>query len=73
MPRGILLDGTGLPPGGDIEALVIDPHAPTRLYAAAFPGGVFQSDDGGANWHPLDRVDVAVIIEAVNNALSGWS
>jgi len=37
------------PEGGNIQALAIDPHTPTTLYAG---GGVFKSTNGGASWGP---------------------
>jgi hypothetical protein len=35
-------------------ALVIDPTAPTTVYAAAVHGKVRKSTDGGATWEALD-------------------
>src|SRR5258708_39615617 len=34
----------------DVQALVIDPVTPTKLYAGTFGGGVFTSTDGGGRW-----------------------
>jgi photosystem II stability/assembly factor-like uncharacterized protein len=46
---------TGLTPGADIRAIIVDQTDPSRLYAAgagteANPGSVFRSSDGGATW-----------------------
>ena len=38
------------PGGGEIRALAIDPSDPRILYAAASPGGVYTSRNGGATW-----------------------
>src|SRR5215831_4444907 len=38
--------------GGRTRALVIDPTAPTTIYAAAVAGGVWKTTDGGASWNP---------------------
>ncbi len=46
--------GIGLPADSRLNALVVDPHMSTTLYAALYPGGVFQSEDGGTNWRPLN-------------------
>src|SRR5262245_2760900 len=35
-----------------VSAIVIDPWAPTVLYAATAGGGVFKSVDGGSSWVP---------------------
>ncbi len=45
----ILLNAT---PGysQSIQALAIDPHNPTTLYAGTYGSGVFKSTDGGASW-----------------------
>ena len=42
------------PPGGDIVALAIDPSTRSTLYAVAGNEGVFKSNDGGANWSPIN-------------------
>lgn len=38
------------PGGGEIRALAIDPADPRTLYAAASPGGIYTSRNGGAAW-----------------------
>ena len=49
------VSATGITPGADIRAILVDPDNPLRLYAAgagteANPGSVFRSSDGGATW-----------------------
>jgi photosystem II stability/assembly factor-like uncharacterized protein len=44
----------GGPPGGAIEAIVIDPKDPAIFYAGTDWSGVFTSTDGGANWTALN-------------------
>lgn len=39
--------------GGRTKALVIDPTAPSTMYAAAATGGIWKTIDGGQNWSPL--------------------
>lgn len=54
---------TGLPPGIDLRAILVDPAAPETLYVSGYfpsgddgsggfsnPPGVFKSTDGGATW-----------------------
>ncbi|MBE0684838.1 MAG: hypothetical protein IH585_02450 [Anaerolineaceae bacterium] len=43
---------TNLWPKNDVITLVIDPTAPTTLYAGTETQGVFKSIDGGFNWVP---------------------
>jgi hypothetical protein len=38
--------------GGRTRGLVIDPTAPTTMYAAAVDGGVWKTTNGGQNWAP---------------------
>ena len=41
------------PPGGDVRALVVDPHDPDRFYFGTLDGQVYTSTDGGKRWHLL--------------------
>ncbi len=41
------------PYGGNVTALVIDPSAPSTLYAAVYWGQVYKSTDNGATWASL--------------------
>jgi len=53
---GVLGDWKNLGPsnvGGRTRCLVIDPHNPNIMYAAAASGGVWKSTDGGINWIPI--------------------
>ncbi|MCW5943807.1 MAG: hypothetical protein KIS66_16365 [Fimbriimonadaceae bacterium] len=44
----------GLPPlTGRINAMAVDPSNGSHLYAGAAGGGVWESNDAGANWNPL--------------------
>jgi photosystem II stability/assembly factor-like uncharacterized protein len=43
------------PFGGNVQALLVDPHNPATLYAAAPGGGVFKSVDGGTSWVPASN------------------
>src|SRR6185369_8422050 len=43
------------PPGGVVQALVVDPSDPRILYAASAGGGLFKSVDGGASWKPANH------------------
>ncbi len=36
--------------GGNIAAIATSPNAPSRVYAAASPGGLFRSDNLGTTW-----------------------
>src|SRR4029077_11926890 len=38
---------------GRVTAIALDPSNPARLFIAGAQGGVWRSDDGGANWSPL--------------------
>lgn len=41
------------PPGGDVRALVVDPHDPDRFYFGTLDGQVYTSTDGGKRWQLL--------------------
>jgi hypothetical protein len=44
----------GTPDGPKMHSINIDPRDPRHLYIAMSSGGVFESTDKGANWHPLN-------------------
>src|SRR4026208_128847 len=47
----------GLPgavPG--VEALTVDPRAPSTIYARTNAGSVFKSTDGAGSWRPLSSI-----------------
>ena len=41
------------PPGGDVRALVVDPHDPDRFYFGTLDGQIYTSADGGKRWQLL--------------------
>src|SRR6266480_3447790 len=41
------------PTGGDVRALVVDPHDPNRFYFGTLDGQLYTSTDGGQNWRLL--------------------
>ena len=41
-------------PTGSVTDLIADPGSEGRLYAAVRGGGVYRTDDGGANWSPVN-------------------
>jgi uncharacterized protein (TIGR03437 family) len=38
-----------------VHSLVVDPKAPSNVYAGTFGGGVFKSTDGGGSWSPANN------------------
>lgn len=50
---------------GDVFTLVIDPTAPTTLYAGTETQGVFKSIDGGFHWAPINTGLINVRIGAL--------
>lgn len=44
------------PHGGDVRALVLDPHNPDRVYLGTSAGQLYSSEDGGQSWQRLARV-----------------
>lgn len=44
----------GGPPGGAVEAIVLDPRDPATVYAATNWSGVFKSTDGGQSWTAIN-------------------
>ena len=47
-------DVQGTPDGSMLHSVSIDPRDPAHLYIGLSGGGVFESTDGGADWHPLN-------------------
>jgi hypothetical protein len=44
----------GTPDGSLLHSINVDPRDPSHLYVGLSGGGVFESVDGGADWHPLN-------------------
>jgi photosystem II stability/assembly factor-like uncharacterized protein len=47
-------DQDGTPDGPKLHSILVDPRDPAHLYVGMSSGGVFESLDGGADWHPLN-------------------
>src|SRR5215469_8859874 len=45
------------PYGGDARALVFNPHDPSHLYLGTVNGWIYESVNGGREWHRLARID----------------
>jgi photosystem II stability/assembly factor-like uncharacterized protein len=43
------------PDGSMLHSVNVDPRDPAHLYLGLSGGGVFESTDGGADWHPLNE------------------
>ncbi len=41
--------------GMGLHTILLDPSNPQRIFAAISAAGVFRTDDGGANWKPINR------------------
>ena len=48
-------DKDGTPDGPKLHSILIDPRNPEHMYIGMSSGGVFESNDRGANWLPLNR------------------
>ena len=48
-------DQDGTPDGPKLHSILIDPRDPLHMYIGMSSGGVFESHDGGADWHPLNQ------------------
>ena len=48
-------DQDGTPDGPKLHSILIDPRDPAHMYIGMSSGGVFESSDGGADWHPLNK------------------
>lgn len=44
----------GTPDGSMLHSVIVDPRSPDHLYIGLSSGGVFESVDGGKDWHPLN-------------------
>jgi photosystem II stability/assembly factor-like uncharacterized protein len=42
------------PDGSMLHSVIVDPRDPAHLYLGLSGGGVFESTDGGDDWHPLN-------------------
>jgi hypothetical protein len=42
------------PDGGKLHSILVDPRDPQHLYLSMSGGGTFESNDRGADWHPLN-------------------
>ena len=47
-------DQDGTPDGPKLHSIAIDPRDASHVYIGMSGGGVFESNDGGADWHPLN-------------------
>ncbi len=41
--------------GMGLHTILLDPENPQRMYIAISAAGAFRTDDGGANWQPINR------------------
>lgn len=41
----------------------IDPRDSNRIYASAYPGGIFRSDDGGKTWYERNTSQPSIIVD----------
>ena len=48
-------DQDGTPDGPKLHSILIDPRDPAHMYIGMSSGGVFESQDGGRDWRPLNR------------------
>src|SRR5512144_2334495 len=48
-------DKDGTPDGPKLHSVIVDPRDPRHLYIGMSSGGVFESNDAGADWKPLNR------------------
>src|ERR1041385_2185801 len=47
-------DQEGTPDGSMLHSVIVDPRDADHLYIGLSGGGVFESTDGGGDWHPLN-------------------
>jgi photosystem II stability/assembly factor-like uncharacterized protein len=50
------------PDGSLLHSVNVDPRDPNHLYIALSSGGVFESHDGGDDWHPLNAGSVTAFL-----------
>jgi photosystem II stability/assembly factor-like uncharacterized protein len=48
-------DQDGTPDGPKMHSVLVDPRDAAHMYIGMSSGGVFESNDGGADWRPLNR------------------
>ncbi len=48
-------DQDGTPDGPKLHSILIDPRDARHMYISMSSGGTFESNDGGADWHPLNQ------------------
>ena len=48
-------DQDGTPDGPKLHSILIDPRDAMHMYISMSSGGTFESNDGGADWHPLNQ------------------
>ena len=47
------------PPGGDVRALVVEPHDPQRFYFGTLDGQIYVSTDGARSWRLLYNFSIS--------------
>jgi photosystem II stability/assembly factor-like uncharacterized protein len=70
------------PPGGDARIFSAVPGEPNHLYLGTTASWIYESTDGGANWHRLAKLDGAddlildhIVVDAANHNtiyVAGW-
>ena len=48
-------DQDGTPDGAKLHSIIVDPRDPSHMYLSMSGGGTFESQDAGADWHPLNE------------------
>ena len=48
-------DQDGTPDGPKLHSILIDPRNPAHMYIGMSSGGVFETNDAGAQWRPLNK------------------
>ena len=48
-------DQDGTPDGPKLHSILIDPRNPAHMYFGMSSGGVFETNDAGAQWRPLNK------------------
>jgi photosystem II stability/assembly factor-like uncharacterized protein len=51
------------PDGSMLHSISVDPRDPLHMYLGLSSGGVFESHDGGGDWHPLNKGLVHPLLE----------